>query len=629
MDKNKIKSYLTSAFVNEVEEKAVGLKKTETIKSQNKKTNDEALKIKNKELDAYSKNLTANKEQNSKEVKKRELDKKEQEIHDNVEIAEGTLLNIDYDNPIDKKFAERFEKALAGDPTMGNSNQYANVVQDKVWGGDPNFGQSLVDKTKAMAKIQQNVVGGGNTMFPYGVKNGNYPVNENTDKNIKMKRLIFKKPFNGLDNALNLIPETYRVDDKQFEMTDGTETYKVRWEGTLTEGRAIVLNETNINVVNESIDKIKHLMGFKSEETLGNVRGKNRLDENKMFNDIWSKTKSLLTETEDIEGQDPNEGEFDDVDMAQAAEAKKDVEGNVPTEAKMNVQKPKEENWDVNVKGQAEEAKKHVHMNESYMNEEGEELKGPVSIFAQNLNKGFFQRIINNIDNNKQTFESAFKVMLKEMLEQNPKLATTSLKNDLKNIVITIIDEIIKSNENPQADLAQKQTKTPISEEEEMTEEKDRFDEIFEGLDEEEDEINENNDTLDFIKKNINKIESDPNVKNIAQKIAKDPKAMSELEMVLNKLNVGVNESLGINPEKIALAFISKSKSLNEFDAGGGFWAGLLGGGTLAHYIYSVPAVDSIVHGASSAAMGETMVGAILGATLGVIASYVYEKYKK
>jgi len=27
--------------------------------------------------------------------------------------------------------------------------------------------------------------------------------------------------------------------------------------------------------------------------------------------------------------------------------------------------------------------------------------------------------------------------------------------------------------------------------------------------------------------------------------------------------------------------------------------------------------------------MGETMVGAILGATLGVIASYVYEKYKK
>jgi len=479
MDKNKIKSYLTSMFVNEAEEKAVGLKKTETIKSQNKKTNDEALKSKNKELDAYSKNLGANKETNSKEVKKRELDEKEQEIHDNVEIATGTLLNIDYDNPIDKKFAERFEKALAGDPTMGNSNQYANVVQDKVWGGDPNFGQSLVDKTKAMAKIKQNVVGGGNTMFPYGVKNGNYPVNENTDKNIKMKRLIFKKPFNGLDNALNLIPETYRVDDKQFEMTDGTETYKVRWEGTLTEGRAIVLNETNINVVNESIDKIKHLMGFKSEETLGNVRGKNRLDENKIFNDIWSKTKSLLTETEDIEGQDPNEGEFDDVDMAQAAEAKKDVEGNVPTEAKMNVQKPKEENWDVNVKGQAEEAKKHVHMNESYMNEEGEEKEfADVEKLKKILGLSASEMALERI-NTKQEIVEAVMSFIGILIGKNPEFAM-----QLK----TMLPAMVK---NELGDLAQKQMEAPMSEEEE---EKDRFDEIFEGLDEEEDEINENYD---------------------------------------------------------------------------------------------------------------------------------------
>jgi hypothetical protein len=480
MDKNKIKSYLTSAFVNEVEEKAVGLKKTETIKSQNKKTNDEALKSKNKELDAYSKNLTANKEQNSKEVKKRELDKKEQEIHDNVEIATGTLLNIDYDNPIDKKFAERFEKALVGDPTFGNSNKYANVVQDKVWGGDPNFGQSLVDKTKAMAKIPQNVVGGGKTLFPYGVKNGNFPVNENTDKNIKMKRLIFKKPFNGLDNALNLIPETYRVDDKQFEMTDGTETYKVRWEGTLTEGRAIVLNETNINVVNESIDKIKHLMGFKSEETLGNVRGKNRLDENKMFNDIWNKTKSLLTETEDIEGQDPNEGEFDDVDMVQANEVKKDVEGNVPTEAKMNVQKPKEENWDVNVKGQAEEAKKHIHMNESYMNEEGEEkefadVEKLKKIWGLSSSEMALEKI-----NTKQELVEAVMAFIEILIGNNPEFAT-----QLK----TMLPAMVK---NELGDLAQKQMEAPMSEEEETYEEKDRFDEIFEGLDEEEDEINEN-----------------------------------------------------------------------------------------------------------------------------------------
>ena len=552
MDKNKIKSYLTSMFVNEAEEKAVGLKKTETIKSQNKKTNDEALKSKNKQLDSYSINLGANKETNSKEVKKRELDEKEQEIHDNVEIATGTLLNIDYDNPIDKKFAERFEKALAGDPTMGNSNQYANVVQDKVWGGDPNFGQSLVDKTKAMAKIKQNVVGGGNTMFPYGVKNGNYPVNENTDKNIKMKRLIFKKPFNGLDNALNLIPETYRVDDKQFEMTDGTETYKVRWEGTLTEGRAIVLNETNINVVNESIDKIKHLMGFKSEETLGNVRGKNRLDENKMFNDIWSKTKSLLTETEDIEGQDPNEGEFDDVDMAQAAEAKKDVEGNVPTEAKMNVQKPKEENWDVNVKGQAEGAKKHIHMNESYMNEEGEEkefadVEKLKKIWGLSSSEMALERI-----NTKQEIVEAVMAFIGILIGKNPEFAM-----QLK----TMLPAMVK---NELGDLAQKQMEAPMSEEKE---EKDRFDEIFEGLDEEEDEmaLNEIEKTISVGEKVESEVEDklESKIANLSDEQKLQLKTQlskigitsdSKIQDVVSKLNESLYETEGDTKIRVANA---------------------------------------------------------------------------
>ena len=321
MDKNKIKDFLTSRFVNEAkDEKPVGLKKTENIKNQNKKSNNSALKDVNNKLTDYTKSLDSNRDTNSKEIKKRELSKKEQDIHSNQETFPGSMAALDYDLPIDEKFADRFKKSLAGDSTMGNSNEYANVVQDKVWGGDPNFGQSLVDKTKEMAKVQQNVVGGGNTMFPYGVKNGNYAINEN-NKDKKMKRLVFKKPFNGLDNALNLIPESYRIDDKEFEMTDGTETYRVRWEGTLTEGRAIIINETNANLVNESINKIKHLMGFKSEETLGVVKGKNRLDENKMFSDILNKTKSLLTESEDIEDQDAPEGEWDE-ETNKAAEAR-------------------------------------------------------------------------------------------------------------------------------------------------------------------------------------------------------------------------------------------------------------------------------------------------------------------
>lgn len=127
--------------------------------------------------------------------------------------------------------------------------------------------------------------------------------NENNNNKIienKMKRLKFKTPFNGMKNALNVIPETYRVDNKVFEMTDGNETYKVRWEGTLTEGKAIVLQAANQHFINEDMTKIKHLMGYKSEDTLGTVKGDARLDEDIKFKELNEKMK-LMAETNDTE----------------------------------------------------------------------------------------------------------------------------------------------------------------------------------------------------------------------------------------------------------------------------------------------------------------------------------------
>ena len=114
-----------------------------------------------------------------------------------------------------------------------------------------------------------------------------------------MKRLKFKKPFNGMDNALKLIPETYKVDGKEFEMTDGIETYRVKWESSLNE--ATVLMSSNKNLISEDMQKMKHLMGFKSEDTLGTLKGAARLDENKKFGDVWDKTKKLISESEETD----------------------------------------------------------------------------------------------------------------------------------------------------------------------------------------------------------------------------------------------------------------------------------------------------------------------------------------
>jgi hypothetical protein len=190
-----------------------------------------------------------------------------------------------------------------------------------------------------------------------------YRMNENKNKpQIKesMKRLKFKKEFKGVGNALKMIPESYKVDNKVFEMTDGNESYKVRWEGNLTEGKAVILMAADKTMVNEDIKKMKHLMGYKSEDTLGTVKGKSRIDEDKAFADVWAKTKKIM-ESEDIEDQDAEkEAPFDEADIKQAPEAKKHVQGSVSTEKGTKAPKPKEGAWEEADVTQAPEAKKHV-----------------------------------------------------------------------------------------------------------------------------------------------------------------------------------------------------------------------------------------------------------------------------
>lgn len=486
MNKNIIKKHLTENFLSE-DKKPDSLSSTEKIQSDSKKINSDNQKEVAKKMKSYEEPIEA-----ETEPVKRELSKKEEDIHANEELFPGSMAALDYDSLIDKKFADRFEKSLAGHETTGNSNKYANVVQDKVWGGDPNFGKNLVDQTKEMTKKKKAVWAGmGDTMVPYGVKNGNYALSENKkinegltekglltlgnwvkelgadkaavklidkvsetgivssfpdsmeygeglnivskhlangkydaaykkakslanklekkgmggmfenvnegrpfqlgkgythfaifkldgkiatgwdykslydkhekaydDESIKeyarydivddfpdnkvsdfkivtrgylekknidisdsnnwfkpninkddntieinesMKRLVFKKEFKGVENALRLIPESYKVNNKQFQMTDGNEKYEIRWEGNLTEGRAIITKASDKNLMNEDMQKMKHLMGYKSQDTLGIMKGQNRIDENKAFGKIWDKTKNLLNEQIEID----------------------------------------------------------------------------------------------------------------------------------------------------------------------------------------------------------------------------------------------------------------------------------------------------------------------------------------
>ena len=138
------------------------------------------------------------------------------------------------------------------------------------------------------------------------------------------------------------------------------------------------------------------------------------------------------------------------------------------------------------------------------------------------------------------------------------------------------------------------------------------------------------------ISQKTDKLESDPNLDSIADKIANDPKAAEELNKMLAKFNISLNEgdadvsSQDVN--KMALVFAKKAETLAEgFDYGGAFWTGLLGGGIIAKYIASAGDVITPymkMMGYSPSHMGAAVAGSIAGAALLVLAKKVYNKLK-
>jgi len=419
MDKNIIKKHLNQTFVSEAkaEKNTPGISMTNAVHKKSGEENKKGVKDIDKNLSAYEGSLKKGMETTKVPNKFNYNGEKEIEYHDQMEIMNGQEM-IQYDRTPNKEFTDRALEALEGSTRMGNKGGKDMGNAEETWGASSDdFGKKLAKNAKASFKKRLDAetglmsFGDDVEVVPKGTKpmGKHSALGENKDNNkpqIKesMKRLKFNNEFKGVGNALKMIPESYKVDNKTFEMTDGVENYKIRWEGTLTEGRAVVLMASDKTMVNEDMAHMKHLMGYKSQETLGTVKGKARLDENAAFSDIWSKTRDLMEGTdiesakaktgnlEDIKKKTPEatkhvqgsvskdkgtqapaakEGDLDDA-VSHAPEAKKHVEGSVSTEKGTKAPAPKNGNWE-DVKKKSADATKHVTLKESEEKEEEEE----------------------------------------------------------------------------------------------------------------------------------------------------------------------------------------------------------------------------------------------------------------
>jgi hypothetical protein len=388
MDKNIIKKYLNESFLSEAT--TPGITVTDKNKKESGKINKAGVKDIEKKVGDFENAVKT--DPNSKEMAPNKYvytDDFEETYHSEMEIMNGQEM-IQYTNKPDDAFTEKALEAIEGSSRMGNNPEWANVVPKQQGFTGPEFGKNMVKRIKASTKkrseqtptlnvrgrdIQADLKDSGHK--PYAIeentiKNQQAAMhdlyendnNKNTKIKEKMIRLKFKEKFNGLGNALKLIPEGYRVDKKIFDMTDGNESYRIRWEGTLSEGKAVVLTAADSKLVNEDINRMKALYGYKSQDTLGLVKGNARINENAVFGDIWNKSKVLLGESEDIDSTSATEGDLDKA-VSSAKDAKKHIEGSTSTDKGTQAPKPKNGNWDDISIPQAADAKKHVHLKES------------------------------------------------------------------------------------------------------------------------------------------------------------------------------------------------------------------------------------------------------------------------
>lgn len=297
MDKNIIREELSKL----TEINISGEKVTKRVQSVAKKQNKAYYKDVKKKMGDYDKALKSEDDDKIDPVKTN-IEDKTKEYHDEMEIRNGQEM-LNYDNTPSEQFTDRAIKGIEGDSTTGNKTYTGkeNGNTESVWGAsNDDFGKDLA-KTIRSAKKKRDDGTPARHQFGDDIETAEGDPQVKTKKTAigeGMKRIRFKTPFDGVGNALKLIPEAFKVDGKKFELTDGNETYKVTWKGTVTEGKANVSGASDKNMISEDFAKIKHLMGYKPEDTLGTLSGEDRVNEN--LNVKTGMSQGFVGENEDV-----------------------------------------------------------------------------------------------------------------------------------------------------------------------------------------------------------------------------------------------------------------------------------------------------------------------------------------
>ena len=223
-------------------------------------------------------------------------------LADSIEVAkydktkEGdhnrTTLDYEVDN-VDQKYKDRIKAQAEGYTSVAEKEN--GIEKQGDFEGNKQIYKGITDDADEWKDEREMYKRAGLTArtTPEDTFKHDSLYKKSTNENKNVKTAYFKKTtFLTEGHMMSRIPDEFKVEENVFRMKDKTgNEYLLEWKN----GKAEVISHSNKQGMNESIERMKALYGYKASDYYKNTTTASRLSEsNESFTDTLDKARKII-----------------------------------------------------------------------------------------------------------------------------------------------------------------------------------------------------------------------------------------------------------------------------------------------------------------------------------------------
>ena len=199
------------------------------------------------------------------------------------------MSDLDYDS-ISKPFKDKVKSQLKGYTSAENEKLHKNDEFGNAYYDSNNLSKDIADHAKEAKKEKDKSKTDGLVSSKY--KDETEKNSDSMFESKKISKIQFKHTqFLSEGHMLSKVPDELKVEGKRFIMKDTADNeYLVEW----TDKKPNITKKLNKTLVNEEMNRIKSLYGYKSKDYFTTTNSQSRMNESKEFSDMLNKARKLM-----------------------------------------------------------------------------------------------------------------------------------------------------------------------------------------------------------------------------------------------------------------------------------------------------------------------------------------------